>query len=93
MDPMVAPSWSFSISISPSNEYLGFTYFRNDWFDLLAVHGPLESRPHHHRLKESFHGGSVLYWLALVLPGVCSASKEPVWVSCWRTSLASCRQS
>ena len=58
MDPMVAPSWSFSISISPSNDYLGFTYFRNDWFDLLAVQWTLKSRSHHHRSKESFHGGS-----------------------------------
>ena len=29
--------WSFSFSISPSNEYSGFISFRNDWFDLLAV--------------------------------------------------------
>ena len=52
MDPMVAPYWSFSISISPSNEYLGLIYFRNEWFDLLAVQGNLESRFHHHRSKE-----------------------------------------
>ena len=30
--------WSFSFSISPSNEYLGLFSFRIDWFDLLAVH-------------------------------------------------------
>ena len=30
-------SWSFSFSISPSNEYLGLIFFRIDWFDLLAV--------------------------------------------------------
>ena len=35
--------WSFSLSISPSNEYLGFISFRTDWFDLLAVHGTLKS--------------------------------------------------
>ena len=33
--------WSFSFSISPSNEYLGLTSFRIDWFDLLAVQGSL----------------------------------------------------
>ena len=37
--------WSFSISISPSNEYSGLISFRIDWFDLLAVQGTLESSP------------------------------------------------
>ena len=36
-------SWSFSFSISPSNEYSGFISFRTDWFDLLAVQGTQES--------------------------------------------------
>ena len=35
--------WSFSFSISPSNEYSGLISFRMDWFDLLAVQGTLES--------------------------------------------------
>ena len=35
--------WSFSFSISPSNEYSGLIYFRMDWFDLLAVQGTLKS--------------------------------------------------
>ena len=34
--------WSFSFSISPSNEYLGLISFRIDWFDLLAVQGTLK---------------------------------------------------
>ena len=37
--------WSFSFSISPSNEYSGLISFRIDWFDLLAVQGPIESSP------------------------------------------------
>ena len=37
--------WSFSVSISPSNEYSGLISFRIDWFDLLAVQGTLESSP------------------------------------------------
>ena len=37
--------WSFSFSISPSNEYSGLIFFRMDWFDLLAVHGTLKSSP------------------------------------------------
>ena len=35
--------WSFSFSISPSNEYSGLIFFRIDWFDLLAVQGTLKS--------------------------------------------------
>ena len=37
--------WSFSFSISPSNEYSGLISFRMDWLDLLAVHGTLKSSP------------------------------------------------
>ena len=38
-----AQCWSFSFSISPSNEYSGLISFRMDWFDLLAVQGTLKS--------------------------------------------------
>ena len=37
--------WSFSLSISPSNEYSGLISFRMDWLDLLAVQGTLKSSP------------------------------------------------
>ena len=37
--------WSFSFSISPSNEYSGLISFRIDWFDLLAVQGTLKTSP------------------------------------------------
>ena len=40
--------WSFSFSVSPSNEYSGLISFRIDWFDLLAVHGTLKSLLQHH---------------------------------------------
>ena len=43
--------WSFSFSISPSNEYPGLISFRIDWFDLLAVQGTLKSLPQHHSSK------------------------------------------
>ena len=39
--------WSFSLSISPSNEYSGLISFRTDYFDLLAVQGTLKSLLHH----------------------------------------------
>ena len=40
--------WSFSFSISPSNEYLGLISFRIDWLDLLAIQGTLKSLLQHH---------------------------------------------
>ena len=40
--------WSFSFSISPSNEYSGLISFRIDWFDFLAVQGTLKSLLQHH---------------------------------------------
>ena len=43
--------WNFSISISSSNEYSGFTSFRIDWFDLLAVQGTLTNLLQHHSYK------------------------------------------
>ena len=45
--------WSFSFSISPSNEYSGLISFRIDWFDLLAVQGILKSLLQHHSWKSS----------------------------------------
>ena len=49
--------WSFSFSISPPNEYSGliflFSFFRTDWFDLLAVQGNLRGLLQHHSSKAS----------------------------------------
>ena len=45
--------WSFSFSISPSNEYSGLISFRIGWFDLLAVQGTLKSLLQHHSSKAS----------------------------------------
>ena len=46
--------WSYSFSISPSNEHSGLISFRMDWLDLLAVQGTLKSLLQHHNLKASF---------------------------------------
>ena len=43
--------WSFSFSISPSNDYWGLSSFRMDWFDFLAVQGTLKSLLQHHSSK------------------------------------------
>ena len=45
--------WSFSISLSPSNEDSRLISFRIDWLDLLAVQGPLKSLLQHHNSKAS----------------------------------------
>ena len=45
--------WSFSFSISPSNEYSGFISFRIDWFDLLAIQETLKSLLQHSISKAS----------------------------------------
>ena len=45
--------WSFSFSISPSNEHPGLIFFRMDWLDLLAVQGTLKSLLQHHSSKAS----------------------------------------
>ena len=45
--------WSFSFSISPSNEHSGLISFRIDWFDVLAAHGTLKSLLQPHSLKAS----------------------------------------
>ena len=47
------PNWSFSFSISPSEEYSGLIFFRIDWFNLLAVQGTLKSLLQHHSWKAS----------------------------------------
>ena len=47
--------WSFSFSISPSNEYWGLISFRMDWLDLLAVEGTLKSLLQHHSSKVQFN--------------------------------------
>ena len=45
--------WSFSFSISPSNEYSGLIFFRMDWLDLLTVQGIFKSLLQHHSSKAS----------------------------------------
>ena len=58
--------WSFSFSISSSNEYSGLISFRIDWLDLLAVHGTLKSLLQHHSSKSiSSLALSFLYVLTL----------------------------
>ena len=60
--------WSFSLSISPSNEHSGLISFRMDWFDLLAVQGTLKSLLQHHSLKASILRHSAFFTVQLSHP-------------------------
>ena len=57
--------WSFSFSVSPSNEYSGLISCRIDWFDFLAVQGTLKSLLQHHNSKASiWHSGFFMVQLS-----------------------------
>ena len=60
--------WSFSFSISPSNDYLGLISFRMDWLDLLAVQGTLKSLLQHHTSKASILWYSAFFIVQLSHP-------------------------
>ena len=60
--------WSFSFSISPSNEYSGLISFRTDWLDLLAVQGTLKSLLQHHSSKASVLWHSAFFIVQLSHP-------------------------
>ena len=57
--------WSFSFSISPSNEHPGLISFRRDWLDLLAVQGTLNSLLQHHSSKASIFRRSAFFTVQL----------------------------
>ena len=61
-------NWSFSFSISPSNEYSGLISFRTDWLDLLAVQGTLKSLLQHHSSKASILQHSAFFIVQLSHP-------------------------
>ena len=60
--------WSFSFSISPSNEHPGLISLRRDWLDLLAVQGTLKSLLQHHSSKASILWHSVFFMVQLSHP-------------------------
>ena len=60
--------WSFSLSISPSNEHPGLISFRMDWLDILAVQGTLKSLFQHHSSKASILRHSAFFIIQLSHP-------------------------
>ena len=72
-------NWSFSFSISPSNEYPGLISFSIDWYDLLAGQGTLKSLLKHHSLKASILWPSAFFIVQLSHPFM-TTGKTIVWL-------------
>ena len=68
--------WSFSFSISPSNEYTGLISFRMDWLDLLAVQGTLKSLLQHHSSKASILRCSAFFVVQLSHPYITTGKNS-----------------
>ena len=73
--------WSFSCSISPSNEYSRLIFFRMDWLDFLAVQGTLKSLLQHHSSKASILRGSAIFILQLSHP--CMTTEKTIALTRW----------
>ena len=73
--------WSFSFSISPSNEHPGLNSFRMDWLDLLAVQGTLKSLLQHHSSKASILWCSAFSTVQLLHPYVTTG--KPIALTRW----------
>jgi len=67
--------WSFSFSISPSNEYSGLISFRINWLDLLAVQGTLKSLLQYHSSKASILGHSAYFMVQISHPYMPTGKK------------------
>ena len=71
--------WSFSFSISPSNEHPGLISYRMDWVDLLALQGTLESLLQHHSSKASNLQHSAFFIVHLSHPYVTTMEKPQLY--------------
>ena len=74
--------WSFSFSISPSNEHPGLISFRMDWFELLAVQGTLKSLLQHHSSKESILWCSAFFLVQLSHPYMATGKTTALTMLC-----------
>ena len=73
--------WSFSFSISLSNEFSGLISFRIDWFDLIVVQGPLKSLLQHHNSKASVLQCSAFFIVQLSHP--CMITGKTIALTRW----------
>ena len=76
--------WTFSFSISPSNEYSGLISSRIDWLDCLAVQGTLESLLQHHSSKASILWCSAFFIVQLSHPYMTSGKTIGL---CWQSNI------
>ena len=74
--------WSFSFSISPSNEYSGLVSFRMDWLDLLAVQGTLKSLLQHHSSTASVLWCSAFF--TVQLSNLYMATGKTIALAIWK---------
>ena len=79
--------WSFSLSISPSNEHPGLISFRIDWLDLFAVQGTLKSLLQHHSSKASILQHSAFFTVQLSHPYMTTGTCMHYFLQFFKTSL------
>ena len=70
--------WSFSFSISPSNEHLGLSFFRMDWLDLLAVQGTLKNLLQHHSSKAAILLRTTFFIVHISHPYMTTGKTRPL---------------
>ena len=81
--------WSFSFSISPSNEYSGLISFRMNWLDLLAVQGTLKSLLQHHSSKASIIQHSAFFIVQLSHPYMTTGKTIALTrLLCWQSNVS-----
>ena len=82
--------WSFSFSISPSNEYSGLISFRMDWLDLLAVQGTLKRLLPHHNSKASILWRSAVFTVQLSHPYMTTGKtlRFDKMKFCWQSNVS-----
>ena len=81
--------WSFSFSISPSNEHPGLMSFRMDWLDLLVVQGILKSLLQHHSSKASILQCSALLIVQLTsIHDYCKNQSLDQMDLCWQSNVS-----
>ena len=80
--------WSFDFNISPSNEYSGLIYFRNDWLDLLVVQGTLKNLLQHHSSKASILRHSAFFIVQLSHPYMTTGKTIALTTDhCWQSNV------
>ena len=82
--------WSFSFSISPSNDYLGLISFRIDWFNILAVQGTFKSLLQHHSSKASVLQCSAFFMVQLSHPYMTTGKIHSFDYTdlCWQSDIS-----